>query len=61
MLETVIVVSLFAALLFAGSTSSEPAYDVRISDSPTHLPCPWCLAPTQEQDAHCAACGQDFG
>jgi len=25
------------------------------------LPCPWCYAPTDEQDARCAACGQEFG
>jgi hypothetical protein len=25
------------------------------------LPCPWCYAPTDEQDTRCAACGQEFG
>ncbi len=61
MLETVIVISLFAALLLAGSSSTEPALDVRVSDAPADLPCPWCLAPTQEKDAQCSACGQEFG
>jgi len=25
------------------------------------LPCPWCLAPTREQDRRCPSCGQRFG
>ncbi len=25
------------------------------------LPCPWCYAPTQEQDARCNGCGRAFG
>ncbi len=25
------------------------------------LPCPWCLAPTDESDVSCPSCGQDFG
>ena len=25
------------------------------------LPCPWCLAPTHENDAGCPSCGQPFG
>ena len=25
------------------------------------LPCPWCYAPTDEHDARCTACGQEFG
>lgn len=61
MLETVIVVSLFAALLLAGSANSEPALDLRVADTTTDLPCPWCLAPTREDDSECSACGQEFG
>ncbi len=61
MLETVIVISLFAALLLAGSTSNDTALDLQVSDGPADLPCPWCLAPTQESDAYCSACGQEFG
>jgi hypothetical protein len=61
MLETVIVVSLFAALLLAGGGTAEPALDLRVSDTPADLPCPWCLAPTQEADVSCSACGQEFG
>ena len=25
------------------------------------LPCPWCYAPTEENDARCAGCGRVFG
>jgi hypothetical protein len=25
------------------------------------LPCPWCYAPTQEQDSRCKGCGRSFG
>ena len=25
------------------------------------LPCPWCLAPTSENDERCPSCGQRFG
>jgi len=61
MLETVIVVSLFAALLLAGGGTTNTALDLRVSDTTEDLPCPWCLAPTQETDDACTACGQEFG
>lgn len=25
------------------------------------LPCPWCYAPTNENDTRCSGCGQLFG
>jgi hypothetical protein len=25
------------------------------------LPCPWCYAPTHENDANCGSCGRSFG
>ncbi len=25
------------------------------------LPCPWCFAPTRENDASCPSCGRRFG
>lgn len=25
------------------------------------LPCPWCYAPTGEQDSRCSGCGRKFG
>ncbi len=42
-----------------------PAFDlagsVAFDDDPGDLPCPWCLAPTREQDPRCPSCGQRFG
>lgn len=28
---------------------------------PIDLPCPWCMAATDESDTACATCGQRFG
>lgn len=25
------------------------------------LPCPWCYAPTEEDDRRCSGCGRTFG
>jgi hypothetical protein len=25
------------------------------------LPCPWCYAPTNENDSRCGGCGREFG
>lgn len=25
------------------------------------LPCPWCYAPTEEEDTRCNGCGREFG
>ncbi len=33
----------------------------RRDDRGDDLPCPWCYAPTQEQDARCKGCGGSFG
>jgi len=39
-----------------------PADVIEISGSEINdLPCPWCMAPTRENDDHCPACGQRFG
>ena len=35
-----------------------PRFD---GDSPSDLPCPWCYAPTREEDRACPSCGQRFG
>ena len=29
--------------------------------NPPDLPCPWCLAPTEESDVSCPSCGEHFG
>lgn len=31
--------------------------DERVDD----LPCPWCYAPTEENDSRCRGCGRSFG
>jgi hypothetical protein len=31
--------------------------DERVDD----LPCPWCYAPTDENDSRCGGCGREFG
>jgi hypothetical protein len=61
-LEALIVVSLFAALLVAGGRPrEEPAGDTATIDLGGDLPCPWCLGPTREDDRFCPNCGQRFG
>lgn len=34
-----------------------PVRDERGDD----LPCPWCYAPTEEDDSRCRGCGRHFG
>ncbi|HEX6221590.1 MAG TPA: hypothetical protein VF115_10895 [Acidimicrobiia bacterium] len=34
-----------------------PVRDERGDD----LPCPWCHAPTEENDSRCSGCGRRFG
>lgn len=35
--------------------------DMRIDGGPDDLPCPWCRAPTRENDPRCPTCGRRFG
>lgn len=30
-------------------------------DRSNDLPCPWCYAPTDENDSRCKGCGRSFG
>ena len=62
MLEAIVVIGLFVALVLAGGRSYRPveAPTIRLSDE-TDLPCPWCRANTNEYDDYCASCGQPFG
>ena len=32
-----------------------------IPETDADLPCPWCYAPTGEDDVECASCRQTFG
>jgi len=62
MLEAIVVIALFVALVLAGGRSNRPiqAPTVRLSDV-SDLPCPWCRSDTNELDDYCASCGQPFG
>ncbi len=45
--------------------SPEPEFHVDVSTTPPDevpdLPCPWCEAPTIEEDPVCPSCGRRFG
>ena len=62
MLEAIVVIALFVALVLAGGRSDRPiqAPTVSLTDL-TDLPCPWCRAATNESDDYCSSCGQPFG
>lgn len=67
MLELIVAGSLVVAIFAATSrsrslrTDSPPKDESVIADSEVDLPCPWCLAPTAENDQRCPSCGQRFG
>ena len=40
----------------------DPHLVVRVRDERADdLPCPWCYAPTDEDDRRCGGCGRSFG
>ena len=43
---------------FNGSNAKSESAVLDLDDD---LPCPWCFAPTNEQDQTCPACGRRFG
>jgi len=49
----------------SGTVSTVISGDVvermKLQDDIMDLPCPWCLAPTRENDVTCPSCGQRFG
>jgi hypothetical protein len=67
------VASVFIAVAFvAVGTSSRlaapatvveiyPMIETDTDEVLSDLPCPWCLAQTNEEDAACRSCGQPFG
>lgn len=68
MLEAIVVVTATTGLFalakgFRGNERlADPAvmainHDTRDND----LPCPWCYAPTTEEDRRCRGCGRLFG
>ncbi len=42
-------------------TRPENPYNVAELRDVPDLPCPWCEAPTREEDFACPSCGQRFG
>jgi len=70
MLEIVIASVLIALGLVAVGTTSRPMMSSNVTevlpaagfeDPVADLPCPWCHAPTREDDTNCPSCGQPFG
>lgn len=65
------IASVFIAVAFVavGTSSRSAAATPVVELQPLYakeepladLPCPWCLAPTHENDAGCPSCGQPFG
>ncbi|MGD2051917.1 MAG: hypothetical protein PVI35_05510 [Acidimicrobiia bacterium] len=44
-----------------GSALSAGIVLVEDDETRPDLPCPWCLAPTDESDVSCPSCGEHFG
>jgi hypothetical protein len=68
LLEVVLVaVFITLAVIAAGSqrrvvSAEAPGDTITLGDeTDTDLPCPWCLAQTNEEDDACPTCGQLFG
>jgi hypothetical protein len=70
MFEIAIASVLIAVAFVAVGTSSRASAGAQVVDVQSvfgrdepvpDLPCPWCLAQTNEDDAGCRACGQPFG
>jgi hypothetical protein len=69
MLEALVVATATTGLfaLAKGIRGSErfdvdPRLVVSLRDERSEdLPCPWCYAPTEENDSRCRGCGRSFG
>jgi hypothetical protein len=64
--ETALVaVAAAGAVMLAMRMRRSPDLDletpVTVSEEVPDLPCPWCEAPTSEEDALCPSCGRRFG
>jgi hypothetical protein len=44
-----------------GTAVSSGIVAIEDDEVPPDLPCPWCLAPTEESDVSCPSCGEHFG
>jgi hypothetical protein len=56
-----IVAALAAAATVLGWLRRPHAAEAPLEDDLVDLPCPWCLAPTVEEDDACPACHEPFG
>lgn len=67
MLEALVVATATTGLFalakgFRGNERFGPAHlAVARDDREEDLPCPWCYAPTAEDDRRCHGCGRLFG
>jgi hypothetical protein len=62
MLEiSVLVVVVAGAALVVGRLRHGPDQDLHFIEDPVDLPCPWCRAPTREEDTACPSCAHPFG
>lgn len=67
MLEALVVVTATTGLFalakgFRGHGLAEPGVmAIHREDRQDDLPCPWCYAPTAEDDRRCRGCGRLFG
>ena len=63
MLEIGLLVALLAGVtIVVGRLRDREGGDVDLADRAfVDLPCPWCEAPTDENDEACPACAQPFG
>ena len=56
------VLAILTSLVLGMASNRLPSRIVMLHDPvDPDLPCPWCMAPTFEQDRNCASCGQNFG
>ncbi|MDP8958352.1 MAG: hypothetical protein M3N51_03925 [Actinomycetota bacterium] len=62
MFELVLAAIVLTALLGLAAHRSSPPVDESepLQELGDDLPCPWCGASTQEEDAACPSCGQPF-
>jgi hypothetical protein len=69
MLEALVVAAATTGLVvlakgFRGNERLAPSrrpVTMRFDGAGDDLPCPWCYAPTQENDRRCGGCGRSFG
>jgi hypothetical protein len=56
------VFAIITTLLLGTAASRWSSRIVMLHDpSNPDLPCPWCMAPTFEEDSDCSSCGHHFG